>query len=195
MGFSMPLAVSNTTINTPTPIPVTPVPTPNPTNTTQPTTQPSIEPTKTISLALSGNISLSQISNITVTTNASKNQTTVSFALTGQNGTVGFCNMTLPKNAISNATNPLIYIDNEPAQNQGFTQDAYNYYVWFTTHFSTHQVSIEFSNEAYTGGVEGTIGAIQILYGVAIALVIVVAVLAVLKLALRNKNTKALSSN
>ena len=36
-------------------------------------------------------------------------------------------------------------IDGQRAANQGHTQDADNYYVWFTTSFSTHQVDIAFS--------------------------------------------------
>jgi hypothetical protein len=42
-------------------------------------------------------------------------------------------------------TTPTIYIDNKPASNQGFTQDANNYYVWYLTYFSTHKVSIVFA--------------------------------------------------
>lgn len=185
-GVLYAFGTSTTPINTPTP-------TSTPTNITQATPTPSTDPTKTINLTLNGNISLSQISNLNVTTNPATNKTTISFSLTGQNGTVGFCNMTLPKNEIPNTTNPIIYIDNEPAQNQGYTQDSSNYYVWFTTHFSTHQISIEFTNEAHKDGVEGAINAVQILYGVAIAFVIAVAVLVVLKLTLSNKKTKAVS--
>jgi hypothetical protein len=33
----------------------------------------------------------------------------------------------------------------EIQENQGYTQDGNNYYVWYTTHFSTHEVSIVFS--------------------------------------------------
>ena len=31
------------------------------------------------------------------------------------------------------------------ASNQGYAEDANNYYVWYTTHFSTHQISIVFT--------------------------------------------------
>ncbi len=95
--------------------------------------------------------------------------------------------MTLPKNALSNATNPTIYIDNQLALDQGYTEDADNYYIWYTTHFSTHRVSIQFSNEAVRGGVEGEVNFIQIIYGVAVALVIVVSVVVVVKLVTREK--------
>jgi hypothetical protein len=40
-----------------------------------------------------------------------------------------------------------VYIDNQTAPNQDYTQDADNYYVWYTTKFSTHQVSIVFASK------------------------------------------------
>jgi hypothetical protein len=69
----------------------------------------------------------------------------LSFTVTGQSGTTGFGNVTIPKNAVTNGTTPRIYIENQPSQNQGYTQDINNYYVWYTTHFSTHEVSIVFT--------------------------------------------------
>jgi len=39
---------------------------------------------------------------------------------------------------------PIIYIDGQQAPDQGYAQDANNFYVWFTTNFSTHQVTIDF---------------------------------------------------
>jgi hypothetical protein len=53
--------------------------------------------------------------------------------------------MTIPKSAIAQGTTPKIYIDNQLAASQGYTQDTNNYYVWYTTHFSTHQISIVFT--------------------------------------------------
>ncbi|HLN88676.1 MAG TPA: hypothetical protein VK253_01275, partial [Candidatus Binatia bacterium] len=32
----------------------------------------------------------------------------------------------------------------QQCQNQGYTEDTKNYFVWYTTHFSTHEVSIVF---------------------------------------------------
>jgi hypothetical protein len=52
--------------------------------------------------------------------------------------------MTIPKNAIPHGTSPLILIDNQQTANQGYTQDSNNFYVWYTTHFSTHQVNVHF---------------------------------------------------
>jgi hypothetical protein len=53
--------------------------------------------------------------------------------------------VTIPKSAVVFGTIPTIYIDNQPALTQGYTQDSSNFYVWYTTHFSTHEVSIVFT--------------------------------------------------
>jgi hypothetical protein len=68
----------------------------------------------------------------------------VSFKITGPNGTAGLGNMTIPKTAIPYGNSPVVYIDGQQAPNQGYAQDANNFYVWFTTSFSAHQVSIQF---------------------------------------------------
>ncbi len=152
---------------TPTPVPtsatsVTPQPTSNPTSITNQTTtqtpnastaptltsatfQAKIDNGSTVELSICGNITSSQISNIAIETNLSIESTTVSFTVTGATGTSGFCNMTIPKSAVVYGTVPTIYVDGQPAQAQGCTQDDDNYYVWFTIHFSTHQISIEFT--------------------------------------------------
>jgi hypothetical protein len=99
-----------------------------------------------VDVLVSGNITASQISRITITTE-SDSKTVVSFTLTGESGTTGFANFVLPKTAIPYGAKPTVYIGGQPAQNQGYTQDAQNFYVWFTTHFSTNQVEISFSDE------------------------------------------------
>jgi len=53
--------------------------------------------------------------------------------------------MTVPKSVIPYGTNPILYIDNELAKDAGFTQDTDNFYVLFTTKFSTHQMTIKFA--------------------------------------------------
>jgi YVTN family beta-propeller protein len=97
-----------------------------------------------VDLAISGNITSSQMSNVTIATNQSAASTTVSFTVTGERGTTGFSNITIPISVVAYGT-PTIYIDGQPAQSQGYTQDANNYYVWYTTSFSTHQISIVFT--------------------------------------------------
>jgi hypothetical protein len=137
---------------TPTPMPTstpTPSPTPSPTPTPSATTVPATtDNSTTVDLAITGNITSSQMSNVTIATNQSASTTTVSFTVTGESGTTGFGNVTIPKSAVSYGTTPTIYIDGQPASNQGFTQDSNNYYVWYTTHFSTHQISIVFTSKS-----------------------------------------------
>ena len=99
----------------------------------------------TVELGISGNITNTQMSNIVIATNQSTETTTLSFTVTSASYTTGFGNITIPKSAVPFGTTPTIYIDGQPAKNQGYTQDTNNYYVWYTTQFSTHQISIVFT--------------------------------------------------
>ena len=83
------------------------------------------------------------MSNISITTKQSPTTTTLSFIVTGESGTEGYSNITIPKDSVNYGSTPTIYIDNKPAQNQGYTQDTTNIYVWYSTHFSSHQVTIQ----------------------------------------------------
>jgi hypothetical protein len=85
------------------------------------------------------------MSNIILESNQSASTTILSFTITGQTATTGFGNITIPKTSVAYGTTPIIYVDGQSAPNQGYTQDANNYYVWYTTHFSTHKVSIVFA--------------------------------------------------
>ena len=69
----------------------------------------------TVDLAINGNITSSQISNVTISTNQSAATTIVSFTVTGQNGNTGFSNITIPINAVPYGTTPTIYVDGQPA--------------------------------------------------------------------------------
>ena len=40
---------------------------------------------------------------------------------------------------------PVVYMEGQQTPDQGYTQDANNFYVWYTTHFSTHQVRMQFT--------------------------------------------------
>jgi hypothetical protein len=135
----------------PTPTPTSaPIVTPTPTASPSPTPSATIVPAttdsgSTVDLAISGNVTRSQMSNVTIATNQSASTTTVSFTVTGKSGTTGFGNITIPISAVPYGTTPTIYIDGQPASNQGYIQDSNNYYLWYTTQFSTHQVSIVFT--------------------------------------------------
>jgi parallel beta-helix repeat protein len=97
-----------------------------------------------IDLVIGGNITATQFSGKTLTSSQSSMETNLSFTLQGQSGTSGFTNITIPKSQIPYGSGPIVYIDNVAAQNQGFTKDNENYYVWFTVNFSTHQMTILF---------------------------------------------------
>jgi len=98
----------------------------------------------------SGNITASQISSVTINANQSAGKTEIAFTVTGQSGTLGVGNITIAKSAVPYGTTPTINIDNQKAENQGYSQDTDNYYVWYTAHFSTHNVSIAFTTPAQT---------------------------------------------
>ncbi len=153
---------------TPSPLPTAtppPAPTPTPTHTPTSTPTPTSSPTPTpfattvpattdtgatVDLALCGNITSSQIFHATIASYQPTATTTVSFTMIGPSGTVGFGNMTIPKTSISYGTSPVVNIDGQQASNQGYTQDANNFYVWYTTSFDTNlagqgsQVTVQF---------------------------------------------------
>lgn len=95
----------------------------------------------------------------------------------GKSRTVGFGNMTIPKSAVRYGSTPIIYIDNQAALNQGFTQDTNNYYVWYTIHFSIHQVSVVFAQSGFQNtvflGLDWVQLGILVLMSVVVAVVIV----------------------
>jgi outer membrane protein assembly factor BamB len=100
---------------------------------------------QTVNFTIGGNVTSSQISNVYLTTDQNATTASVYLTVTGESGTAGFSNMTIPKNLIPDGTTPTIYIDNQKAEKQGYTQHTDNYYVWYTTGFSSHQISIMFS--------------------------------------------------
>jgi hypothetical protein len=173
----------------------TPISSPTPNPTPSPTTLPATTDNGAmVNLTISGNITDSQMSNVTISANQSATVTTVSFNVTGEGGTTGFGNITIPKSEIPNTTTPTIYIDGQAASNQGFTQDTDNYYVWFTTHFSTHQISIVFA-PASSSGTAAQSSLLQVVYGVAIAVTVVATVVVVLRVVIKGKKSKFTSNH
>ena len=101
-----------------------------------------------VGFEISGNITrLSNSSDVSLLTN--QTTTKISFKVTGESGTFGFSNITIAKSRIPYSTTPVIYADNTIVPEQGYTQDANNYYVWYIVHFSTHHILIEFNSDAY----------------------------------------------
>ncbi len=147
------------------------IPSPTVTPTLPPQTVPATKDDGSIvNLEISGNITTSQISNLQINSNQTEQTTIVSFNVTGPSGTNGFSNMTIPKNTVPEGTTPTVYIDGEIAENQGYTEDNQNFYVWFITSFSQHRITIEFTgktNPAYEQPL--------LLYALAIFVVVVIA--------------------
>ncbi len=133
---------------------IDPEPTPAPDPPASPTPTPTLKPTTInattengikINLLVTGNMTSQQITNLQITKSQSSKTITVSFDVKGTKGDEGIGNFTIPKNAVDFGTAPKVYIDNAQAKSQGYSQDESNYYVWFTTHFSSHEVCIVFS--------------------------------------------------
>jgi hypothetical protein len=165
-GVSNSFAVSISPTPAPTTNPTAPPssttePTPTPTRTSIPTptpiTKPSPSPTPlettvsaktdngaTVNLEINGNVTSAQMSSVTLVTSQSANSTTLVMTVTGQSGTTGFSNITIPKTAILYGEKPVVLMDDQEAANQGHTEDSENFYVWYTTHFSTHLIKIQF---------------------------------------------------
>jgi hypothetical protein len=103
-----------------------------------------------ITLALTGNVSVSQITNFFFMNLPDwYNNTNIDFNLITLNGSTAFVNMTVPKNAILGGTEPVVAINGGLSRNNGFTQDNENFYVWFTAqsqwdNINRSQVSVGF---------------------------------------------------
>ena len=157
---------SPTPVPTPTdtPIPLeTPIPTRVPTPIPTPTAKPSHSPTPnettvkaetdsglTVDLTIRGNITSLQMSNVTIATGQSGISTTLSFSVTGESGKIGFGNVTIPKSLVPSGAIVTITNQGQLTLDHGFVEDSNNYYVWYTTHFSTHEISIAFTTTTYS---------------------------------------------
>jgi len=95
-------------------------------------------------IPLQGNVTASQISNAIISSTPTSLK--ISLTITGPTGNTGICNMTIPKNTLpaGYVPTPIVYIDGQPATNQGSAQDGNSFYVWYILHFSTHQVELQF---------------------------------------------------
>jgi outer membrane protein assembly factor BamB len=174
----------------PTPTVTRPPTLPSPSS---PTPTPTASPSPTFGFNITGNITSSQVSDVYWVTN--QTATKISFTVTGESGTFGFSNITIAKSRIPQATTPVIYVDNKIVPEQGYTEDANSYYVWYIVHFSTHRILIEFNGDGAVlpqatnriSGAEGEINFQSVLIGLAIAFLIVVLVCLVLKFSLKEK--------
>jgi peptidoglycan/xylan/chitin deacetylase (PgdA/CDA1 family) len=151
---------TDTPIPLETPIPTmvpTPIPTPTPTAKPLPSPTPNETTVKaetdsglTVDLTIRGNITSSQMSNVTIATSQTGISTTLSFSVTGESGKIGFENITIPKRLVPSGATVTITNQGQPTQDHSFVEDNNNYYVWFTTHFSIHEISIAFTTTTYS---------------------------------------------
>jgi len=118
-----------------------------------------------------------EIYEATIGTDQFRSTTTVYFILSGESFTTSVVNVTIPKSAVLYGITPTVYNNNLPTQGQGYTQDSINYYVWFTTYFTTHQVSITFTEASSSSQPQEVISGIA----VALSIVIIVPVIAYVK--------------
>ncbi len=111
----------------------------------------------------------------------------MAFTVTGESGTAGLGNITVPKSVIPYGTDPILYIDGELAANSGFTQDTDNFYIWFTTKFSTHQMTIKFAIPSL--GQISTFGSLLAIVIIIPEIILIYSVIAVKRLRQKPDNT------
>jgi parallel beta-helix repeat protein len=116
-----------------------------------PTTIIASDSNQTYTVRLEGNITAKQMSNMTITPHSENSTTNVAFTVTGPSGEVGYGTIIMPKEAIPYGSTPLVYIDGVLAENQTYTQDDQYFYISYSTHFSTHDISIVFTTPSSEG--------------------------------------------
>jgi hypothetical protein len=141
--------------------------TPNPTTPFSPTLSPTPSPKPTfnsttlqaafsngsiIDLGVNGITALS-VTNAVISTDQFAAQTTLSLMIIGQKTTDNLSNFTVPKTAVTYGVTPKIYVNNQMALDQGFSQDADNYYVWYKSVFSNYELLIVFASQASPAGI------------------------------------------
>ncbi|MHB8702397.1 MAG: hypothetical protein ACYC7D_15450 [Nitrososphaerales archaeon] len=142
----------------------------------------------TVPVTLFGNETGVAIKQLQISLDSQNNSYMVNFQISGTAGTSGFANVTIPKSAVPSGYAPTVYIDGIKAADQSYTQDQNNYYVYFVTHFSTHQVTFSFTHATTTrtASTHSTTGSSTSLLEVSAAVVIAVVIFGAL-LVLRKK--------
>ena len=93
--------------------------------------------------------------------------------------------MTIPKSALQSGAVPAVFIDGREADSWGYSQDSLNFYVWYSTHFSVHQVQIMFQLPPAPHGLTET----PILLYAFAAIIVAVALAAVLLMMQRKRQS------
>jgi hypothetical protein len=138
-----------------------------------------------VDIKITGTIDSSQMSNLKITSNPTSKTTTLSFTVSGPSGGSGVGIVTIPKSAVTSGTNTIVSIDGHASTFQYFWQDAENYYVQYVTTFSTHTITIEFTDTA-----TDTVTPAESSYATYIAVAAAAAILAVLSIRLAKKRRK-----
>jgi hypothetical protein len=86
-----------------------------------------------VTIAKEGGLIVYTNARINVTTNSASAQTNITFLVRTSIEAYNFANFTVPKTVILHGNKPRVYFSNKPAEEQGYAEDAYNYFVWCTT--------------------------------------------------------------
>jgi hypothetical protein len=105
-----------------------------------------------VKLTAKGDLASSNVNSATLTTDGSSLTTTLSAMVVAQSVTNGYGNITIPKSIIPNEGTPSIFINSLLVPNQGYSQDAKNYYVWYATNSKTYELSIVFKSTSSSSG-------------------------------------------
>lgn len=140
-----------TQISTPNPTP-TPSPSPKPTPSPQPifnskTLQATFSNGSNVDLGVNGITALA-VTSVVFSTDEYASQTTLSLAVIGQKSTNNLYTISVPKSALAYGVTPKVYLNDQVAMDQGFSQDANNYYISYKTLFSNYELSIVFALKA-----------------------------------------------
>ena len=136
-----------------TPHPQSPSPSPEPSNSpsqnlTSQTILATLSDGSSVYIVINGVTKGSDTPSATIMPDQTAKKTTVSLTLTGQEETNGSCNIIIPKEAIAYGATPAIYVNDQVAENQGYRQDANNYYLWYNTSYNTYQLSVVFTTNS-----------------------------------------------
>ncbi|MCW3995804.1 MAG: hypothetical protein NWE98_06615 [Candidatus Bathyarchaeota archaeon] len=91
-----------------------------------------------IDLTLNGNLTVLWSSKVSIIENSISSSTNLNLTIIADTSNTYFANITIPKSGIPYGNTPSIYLNTNPVQDQGFTQDEENYYVWLTNHFNNY---------------------------------------------------------
>lgn len=95
-------------------------------------------------IGVAGTIRMTQYTPFSFAMDASGRVRSFSFNVTGPAGAIGSAIFTIPKSDAPPGLIPAVILDGQYATNQTLTQDSSNFYITFSTHFSSHYVQVQF---------------------------------------------------